>query len=213
MLKDDSTPTRTRVVLEDAYVSAGNPNFTFTIPQPFTAEMVKGVTEVGASPEGVAQQLNQVLAENLSNNLASRIRAAQKANADLPTQVDMDELYAAYDFSGSRSRSSVSGSLFDRLFAKTAGNFIRKLIKKKGYQSIAAPVTVAKRGEEPGPQQISYEDFENEVARLVNGEGPWSEHEPFINVRLELIEEAQNEEAEIRRREVQAESKLGSLGL
>lgn len=213
MLKTDSTPNRSRVIMEEAYIAAGNPNFSFTIPQPFTAAMVQGVTEVGATPEGVAQQLNQVLAENLSNNLASRVRAAQKAGVDLPTQSDMDELYKGYDFSGSRSRSTVSGSLFDRLFSKAAGNFIRKLLRKKGYQSMAAPVTIAKRGEEPGNQQISYDQFEEEVARLVDGEGPWGEHEPFINVRNELIEEARNEEAEIRRREVEAESKLSSLGL
>jgi hypothetical protein len=212
MLKNESTPTRTRVVLEEAYAQAGQPNHTFTIPQPFTPEMIQGVAEVGANAAGVAQQLNQVLAENLSNNIASKVRNAAKAGQPLPTQADMDELYAAYDFSGSRSRTVTVGSLLDKIFARLAAGFIRKLVKRKGYKDLPAPVTVAKRGME-GPGQMSYSDFEFEVARLVEGEGPWSEVPEFVAVRESLIEEAQTEEATIRQRENETEGKLSSLGL
>jgi len=214
MLKQDNTPTRLRTILEEAYKNAGQEGFQFAIPQPFTADHVAQVTEVGASPTGVANQLNQVLAENLSNNMSARIRAAVKANATLPSQQDMDELYTAYDFSGTRvSRGGVSGTLFDRIFARLAGQFIKKLLKKKGYQNMPAPVSIAKRDEEPTQGQISFEVFETEVARLVDGEGPWSEVSAFIEVRDSIIEDAVTEEADIRKREVSAENKLASLGL
>jgi hypothetical protein len=214
MLKSENTPTRLRTILEDAYTSAGQEGFQFIIPQPFTPEHVSDVTELGASPIGVANQLNQVLAENLSNNMAARIRAAVKADATLPGQSDMDELYAAYDFSGTRASSGgVSGSLLDRIFARLAAAFLKKLLKKKGYQSLPAPVTVAKKDAEPVAGQISLEQFESEVARLVEGEGPWAEVPAFIEVRNDLIADAKTEELAIREREVAAENKLSALGL
>ena len=214
MLKSENTPVRFRTVLEDIYTAAGDPEFQFQIPQPFTAEHVAGVTELGASPQGVANQLNQVLAENLSNNIASRIRNAVKNDQPLPTQADMDALYNIYDFSGLRQSSgSTPASLFDRIFTRLAGGFIKRLLKKKGYRDLSAPVTVAKRDEDPKGNQISYEDFEAEVERLVTGDGPWSELEAFVEVRNSLIEDAKTEEAAVRAREVSAENKLAGLGL
>lgn len=213
MFKNENTPSRFRTVLEDLYAAAGNPEFQFQIPQPFTAEHVAGVTEVGASPQGVANQLNQVLAENLSNNIASRIRNAVKNCQPLPTQADMDSLYEVYDFSGLRQSGGTPASLFDRIFTRLAGALIKRLLKKKGYRDLSAPVTVAKRDEDPKGNQISYEDFEEEVARLVEGDGPWSEVEAFVEVRNSLIEDAKTEEAAVRAREVSAENKLASLGL
>jgi hypothetical protein len=214
MIKLENTPVRQRTILEDAYTAAGQEGFQFSVPQPFTAEQVAGVTEIGASPTGVANQLNQVLAENLGNNMAARIRAAIKAGTTLPSQSMMDELYAAYDFSGTRmSRGGVTESLFDRIFVKLAGSFIKKLLKKKGYQSLPAPVGVAKKDEAPKADQISYEQFEFEIDRLVSGEGPWSEIPAFVEVRDGLVEDAAAEEAAIRDREVAAENKLSALGL
>ena len=212
MIITENTPTRSRVILEETYTQAGQPGFAFIIPQPFTAEMVRGVAVVSADPTGVAQQLNQVFTENLANNMAARIRAAVKAGTDLPNQSDMDKLVESYDFTGSRTRS-VSGTLFDRCFSRLAGAFIRKLLKKKGYQDMTAPVTVAKKGEATNANQIDFETFESIVESLVNGESVWGENEAFINARDGLIEEARNEEAEIRRRETATESKLSSIGL
>ena len=214
MYRNENTPTRLRTVLEDAYAEAGKPDFQFVIPQPFTGEHLAEVSELGASPAGVANQLNQVLAENLGNNISSKIKAAVKNGSPLPTQEDMDALYDAYDFSGTRASSGTSsGSLLDRIFTRLAGQFIRRLIKKKGYKELSAPVTVAKRDEEPGAQQISFEDFEVEVSRLVEGEGPWGEVEAFIGVREGLIEDAKAEEISIRSKEQAAEAKLSNLGL
>lgn len=212
MIIFENTPTRSRVILEEIYTQAGQSDFTFTIPQPFTTEMVAGVSSIGADPTGVAQQLNQVFAENLSNNMAARIRAAVKVKATLPNQSDMDKLVESYDFTGTRTRS-VAGTLFERCFSRLAGAFIRKLLKKKGYQDLAAPVTVAKKGEATNANQIDFETFESIVESLISGEGVWEENEAFINAREGLIEEARNEEAEIRRRETATESKLSSLGL
>ena len=214
MIKNDNTPVRFRTVLETAYADAGQPDFLFCIPQPFTAEHVSGVAEIGASPQGVANQINQVLAENLCNNIAARVRNAVKTGTALPTQDDMDTLYLAYDFSGLRQPSGSSAvSLFDRIFTRMAGQFIKRLLKRKGYRQMAAPVTVAKKDETPAEGQISYEDFEAEVTRLVEGEGPWSEIQAFADVREDLIESAKNEEAAVRARELAAESKFANLGL
>lgn len=214
MIKNDNTPVRFRTVLEAAYADAGQPDFQFCIPQPFTAENVSGVAEVGASPQGVANQINQVLAENLCNNIAARVRNAIKNGTALPTQDDMDTLYLTYDFSGLRQPSGSSAvSLFDRIFSRMAGQFIKRLLKRKGYQHMVAPVTVAKKDETPTPTQISFDDFEVVVTRLVEGEGPWGEVQAFIDVRNNLIEDAKNEEVAVRAREVAAESKFADLGL
>lgn len=214
MYRDESTPTRTRTIMEEAYVNAGFADFQFIVYQPFTAEHFEAVTKVGASPQGVANQVNQVLAENLGNSMAALVRAAVKNGTPLPIQEDMDKLYDEYEFSGvRRSKSGLSpNSLLVRIFYRLAGSFIKRLLKKKGYQEMAAPVTVAKRGEEPVGNQISFETFEGEVERLVEGDGPWGEVEAFISVRNDLYEDAKTEEAATRAREVAAESKLAALG-
>lgn len=212
MLRNDNTPTRSLTVQGNLYEEAGAPDFEFVIPQPFTPEMVSGVDAAGASPAGVAQQLNQVLAENLRNNMAARVKKAAKDKADLPTQADMDSLYDSYDFTGMRASAVSLGSMFDRILYKVAGNFLRKLFKRKGYQDMPAPVTVAKKtAETTGPQEISYEDFESEIARLMEGEGPWAENEAFIEVRNSLIEDARAEEAAMRKAEAKAEEKLAAV--
>jgi hypothetical protein len=213
MKKIDQAPVRGRQIQASIYEDAGKPDFVFEIPQPFMAEHVEGVSAIGANPAGVAQQLNQVLAENLGNNLAARIKKAAKANQPLPTQEDMDQLYAEYDFTGMRSSTVSIANLFDRCFYKAAGQFLRKLFKKKGYQDMAAPVTVAKKGDEPNGQQISYEDFEAEIARLMDGEGPWAEKPAFVEARNQLIEEAKAEEERIRASQQAAESSLSNLDL
>ena len=214
MKRYENTLVRLRTIMEDAYEAAGFTDHRFSIPQPFTADHFAAVVEVGASPVGLANQANQLLCENLANNMAAKVRAAVKNGTPLPAQEDMDAMYDAYDFSGVRaSTGGVTTSLLDRLFARLAGQFIRRLIKKKGYQDQPAPVTVAKRDEAPAAGQISFEDFEAEVSRLVNGEGPWGEVEAFVDVRADLYEEARNEEAAIRARQASAESKLSTLGL
>jgi len=213
MLRNETTPTRKRVIQESLYVEAEQPNFSFLIAQPFTVEMLaSAAAAVGANAAGLVNQLNQVLAENLGNNMASRIKKAAKDNADLPTQADMDALYDGYDFTGIRSGTAF-GSMFDKIMFRLSGNFVRKLIKQKGYQGLAAPVTVAKRGADAADGQISYEDFETEVTQLMEGEGPWGEKEAFIDLRQSLVDEAEAEEERIRAAEQSTEAKLADIDL
>jgi len=194
MIRDTSTSRRDRAIQSDAYAEAGDAGFTFSIPQPFVAEDFTAVAErLQLSAIGLANQCNQVLSENLGNNMAARVKKAAKDGTDLPNQEDMDALYDSYDFSGTRIGGAAYGSPYERHFFKLAGQFIRKLIKGKGYQDMPAPVTVAKRDAEPTGTQISHETFEMEVARLVNGEGPWAESELHIELRQKLSDEAQSQ--------------------
>ena len=214
MIIPENTPIRNRTIQEAAYEEAGMPDFSFKVPQPFEASMFEHLAELlGISPAGFANQANQVLAENLGNNMAARIKKAVRDGAPLPTQDDMDSLIAAYDFTGVRQASVALGSIFDKIFYRLAGGFIRKLFKQKGYQGMAAPITVAKRGAEPGAGQVDYETFEMEVVRLMEGEGPWAEKQAFIDLRATLIDEARSEEERVRANEAETENKLADVGL
>lgn len=211
----ETTPVRQRIIQEKAYVEAGITDMAFSIPQPFEPAMFEHLRdELGIDPTGLARQVNQVYAENLANNMASRIKkAAGTEDVALPTQADMDELAASYDFSV-RTATASFGSTFDKIFHRIASGFIRKLLKKKGYQDIPAPVTVAKKtAETTGEGQISFEDFEAEVIRLTEGEGPWGEKEAFVDLRNALKEEATAEEERIRNSEKETEDKLADINL
>jgi len=215
MIISENTPTRQRIIQEKAYIAAGIADMAFDIPQPFTPEMFEHLRDLlGIDPVGLSRQTNQVYAENLANNMASRIKkAAGTEGADLPTQEDMDELVASYNFSV-RTATVAFGSSFDKIFYRLSASFIRKLLKKKGYQEIPAPVTVAKKTAETLTEgQISFEDFEAEVARLTEGEGPWGEKDAFINLRDALKEEAKAEEERIRNAEADTEDKLANIDL
>lgn len=213
MMKNDETPMRARVIQGDAYADAGMPDFAFQIPQPFEASDFDGLADKGVNAAGFANAANQLLAENLGNNMAGRIKKAVKDGTDLPTQDDMDQLYAAYDFSGIRVSALASGSLFDKIMFRNASQFIKRLIKQKGYQNMAAPVGVAKKGDEPGDKQISYDTFEAEVAQLMHGEGPWSTIQAFIDLREELIAASKAEEERVRASEAAVEGQLGNVTL
>jgi hypothetical protein len=169
--------------------------------------------ELGISAQGFASQANQVLAENLGNNMAARIKKAVKDGTALPTQADMNTLVTDYDFTGVRQSSVAIGSLFDKIFFRLAGASIRKLLKASGYQGMPAPVTVAKRGKDAARGEIDYDTFESEVSRLMEGEGPWGEKQAFIDLRDTLMDEAKAEEERVRAGQANTESKLTGLGL
>ena len=215
MIISETTPLRQRIIQEKAFIAAGINDMSFNIPQPFIPAMFEALREeLGIDPVGLARQVNQVYAENLANNMASRIKkAAGKEDTDLPTQVDMDELALSYDFSV-RTATAAFGSTFDKIFHRIASGFIRKLLKKKGYQDTPAPVIVAKKNAETTEEgQISFEDFEVEVIRLTEGEGPWGEKEAFVDLREALKEEASAEEERIRNSEKETEDKLANIDL
>ena len=214
MIRNENTLSRSRIVQEALYDEAGQPGFAFVIPTPFTPEMFADIAaEVGANAAGLANQMNQVLAENLGNNMASRVKKAVKDGKDLPTQEDLDTLYTAYNFTGIRASSIALGSLFDKIMFRLSGSFIRKLIKAKGYQDVPAPVTVAKRGADATESQIDYDTFEAEVMQLMEGQGPWAEKEAFIDLRTSLVDEARAEEERVRAAEKSTEDKLADITL
>lgn len=211
-----NTPTRNRIIQGELYEKAGQPDFAFSIPCPFEPSMFEHLSDaLGISPVGFANQANQVLAENLGNNMAARIKKAAKENQPLPSQSDMDTLIAAYDFTGIRQSTAAIGSLFDKIFFRLAAAFIRKLLKKSGYSALGmpAPVTVAKRGAEAGAGEIDYETFETEVVRLMEGDGAWSEKQAFIDLRSTLMEEARSEEERVRANQAETEASLAEIGL
>jgi hypothetical protein len=213
MIRNETIASRTRVIQESLYDDAGMPGFSFSIPQPATIELVTSLAlAIGANPAGLANQLNQVLAENLGNNMAARIKKSAKDGTALPSQADMDALYDNYDFTGIRSASGF-GSMHDKILFRLSGSFIRKLLKAQGYKDTAAPVTVAKRGADAAEGQIDYDTFESEVMQLMGGEGPWGEKDAFIDLRASLVEEAEAEEERVRAAEQSTETKLAGIVL
>lgn len=216
MIVTENTPTRQRIIQEKTYIAAGLPDMSFNIDQPFTPEMFEQLRDIlGIDPVGLSRQVNQVFAENVANNMASRIKkAAGVEGAELPTQEDMNELIASYDFSVRTASTAAFGSSYDKILHRLASAFIRKLLKAKGYLGVPAPVTVApKAANTLTENQISFEDFQIEVSKLVEGEGNWGEKEAFINLRETMQEEARAEETRIRDAEKDTEDKLASIDL
>lgn len=181
MLFTENTPRRSRKVQ----------GITFEFPCPVTSEMCESLAlalEINA--DGLARQLNQVAIENVSNNLAPRIKRAIEADEEVPTQDDLDEIYAAYDFSGVRQGGPGAAALspLEKLQLAYCRNSIKGILKKSGKGSMPAPVTVAKKDAEPGPQQIAYDEFMGLVEDMFEGNGIWGESEPHMNARAEIFE-------------------------
>lgn len=211
------TPRRARAVQSAIYADAGLENFSFQMPRPFTAEMCEALADqVGASAEGLANTLNQVLAENLGNNMASRIKTiaannealkAAQANGErtdeefepLPSQEDLDSLAAVYDFSGVRASSSEAEAVdpVTKTMWKMGRELMRGILKQYGIGDMEAPVTVARGDKSPGPNQISLDDFNALVAAFVDGEGPWSTSEPHVAKRAQILELARAQAASV----------------
>lgn len=213
MIVSNETPRRLRVVQADAYPEDFEG---FPMPRPFTEEnCLEAAKSVGANAAGLANQMNQVLAENLGNLLAARIKKAVKDGADLPSLNDFEEMVAAYDFSGVRVSSGTteeSMTPFERVLYAYARKFIRALLKKSGLPSrgLKAPVTIPKSREaDPGPGQISYDDFEELVTDLAEGNGMWGESEKHITKRAQIVELAEAEYAAKKAAAGKAEDTLG----
>jgi len=202
------TPRRDRAVQSEVYADAGLENFVFPMPRPFSAEDFAGIADkYGISAIGFANQANQVLAENLGNNLSTKIKAVTKRNEaaaaagteleSLPGVDDLEVMIEAYDFSGVRASSGTSVSLtpFEKIMYQLGRKTIRELVRTNGYQDMPAPVTIAKKDEEPKAGQMSFDDYENEVTMLVEGDGIWAEDVRFTELRSQLEEQARAIEA------------------
>lgn len=217
MIVTENTPTRARVIQGDAYPE----DFTFRIPRPFDEANVRDLaTQFGFQPAGFASQMNQVLAENLSNNFAQKIKQVLKHNAanpddprELPTQEDLDKLIESYDFSGTRAPTAAAEAAMtglERVVLQYCRNAIRNILKDNGYAGMPAPVKVAKKDAEPGAGEISYDDFEILVLDMAEGNGVWGSSEPHIQAREGLIELA---EAEYANKQKAAQAAARSLAI
>jgi len=220
----ENTPTRPRTVQGDLYEAAGQPDFSFDIPRPFTPEMFAEIAaDLGIAAQGLSNQNNQLLAENLGNLMAARVKAAAKANealeegedpTPLPSQADMDELIASYDFSGVRTGSGVSTGLsaLERAIYKYARRAVRALLKQSGYPKLglSAPVSVAKKDTDPKANELSYAVFEEEVEKLALGEDKWGEEPAFADFRQShVVEPAEASVAADEKASVDVAAKLG----
>jgi hypothetical protein len=148
----------------------------------------------------------------LANALSARIRAIVRRNEalaeaqdrgertdespePLPSQADLDSLVADYDYAGVRASGGTSASLspLDKAMWSLARTAIRAILRQTGYskEGKKAPVTVAKKGDAPLDNEVSFDTYESEVEALVNGEGQWGEVEEYKNYRQQLLESAQ----------------------
>jgi hypothetical protein len=229
MILSSDTPTRARVVQGDYYPE----DFAFQMPRPFNESNCADLAaQIGAHAAGLANQMNQVLAENLGNLLSARVKKIAKFNEELladqakdkrldvglqefPTQEDLDKMVESYDFSGIRATSGTSEESLtplERIVYAYARKLIRGILKASGLSSagLKAPVTVPKSREtEPGPNQISWDDFEELVAALAEGTGIWEESAPHVAKRNEMLESASAEYAAKRRATQKVEENLG----
>lgn len=99
----------------------------FTVPMPFSAET--------PMTDELAAVLNQVLAENLRNNFATRIKRAESKGEPAPTQADLDAYAAEYQL-GVRSVSSGSAGYSDvqKAALVLARAKIREKLKEKNLK-------------------------------------------------------------------------------
>lgn len=192
-------PTRDRVVQGDIYAENGMEDYAFPMPRPFVAEdFAEIAAKYECDPKGMANTMNQVLNENLGNNLAQRIKAIAKRNAEageddeleaLPGDEELAAMVEAYDFSGVRATTGgmVGLSPLAKALRYYARQVVRHIFKENGYRDLAAPVTVAKKGEEPKAGQVSFDTYEEEVEMLAEGEGMWADNPDYAKFREEYV--------------------------
>lgn len=105
---------------------------TFRVPQPYTAGVVLNANEASA--------LNQTYAENLRNNFASKVKAAQEAGTfehDV-LQGSLDDYANDYEF-GVRTGGGRSGDPVQVEAMAIARELVRKAIAKANAQDSSKP--------------------------------------------------------------------------
>jgi len=226
MIIAENTPTRAKAIQADIYAEYGQPEHTFNLPRPFDAEHFGDAAKIlEYDAAGFAHQSNQVLAENLSNNLSSRIKSIYKFNTELaiaqeegqredeeskplPTQADLDILISAYDFSGIRAAAAETVSLtpVQKEMVTLVKKLVRNLLRASGLSSrnLSPPVTVAKKNAEATGAQVSFDEFLAMVEDVVEGEGVWGEEltedgspSPYYAKRAELLVQAKSNVAAV----------------
>jgi hypothetical protein len=205
-----NTPVKGRAIQSELYAADGQEEFVFNIRRPFNPEHFEHLgAELGIDPVGFSNGANQLFAENMSNNMATRIKTINKFNEELaaaqedgkrlgetlkplPTQEDMDELMAAYDFSGVRMSSGESSAVtpFQREMYSLAKKLITAILKAYGVDDKEAPVRVARANTPAGANTITPERFAELVDEVVEGTGVWATGR-HATKREELIAQAE----------------------
>ena len=104
---------------------------TYSVPEPFNA----GHT----CTENEAAALNQLLAENVRNNFAGKVKKAQEDNQPAPDQSTLDEYVASYEFGvrtggGGRTLDPVEKEMRDIAAAK-----VKEAMKAAGIKLSDVP--------------------------------------------------------------------------
>lgn len=221
------TPRKDRAIQSDTYEADGQPDFVFSIVRPFSPEDFEHLRErLGVDPTGFSNGANQLFAENMSNNMSTRIKAVVSRNSalaaaqannqrlnespePLPTQADMEELMSSYDFSGVRTGTGESSALtpLQREMYKLSKKLVQNILANLGIRGMPAPVKVAKADAEPGPGQISKDEFDSIVDSVVEGTGLWAAGK-YAAKRQELLTQA---EANVAATRLDADAKSLSL--
>lgn len=212
----ENTPVKEYNLPLDIYAEYDIDN-TISIPRPFTAEHFAALREeLGVDPDGLAGQVNQLMAKNITNAITSRARSIHTKNAaladakakgeredeqfsDLPTQAIVDELVAAYNFTGIRLASNKAVvTPFEKELTRLVKQLIKNLLKTSGFQGRPGPIIVAKKSADPTETQIGFEDFLSLVQSVVGGEGNWGTDtledgspSPYYAKRQALIAQAE----------------------
>lgn len=151
------------------YEKAGlNPDFTIELPFAANVDLflnTQALIEVGIDPTGLARQMDQVFIENIGNNLAQRIKAAEKKGTALPDQSVVDEMVAAYDFTGICATSEEGMSTEERTIMAEIKKTIRRLISSGVFANLDS------NGQKTSnPKEVAFNAIRIQTGPEANGE-------------------------------------------
>lgn len=171
----------------NVYTEAGlEPDMEIQVPFAANVDLFLNTQELidhGIDPMGLAKQMDQITIENIGNNFGQRVKSAASKKLPLPDQSIVDEMLAAYDFTGIRTASEEGMSTEERTIIAEIKKAIRALISGGTFANIGAdgskasnPDEVvfnatrvqtgpeAKGDKETPPNSVPQESFDNLVA-------------------------------------------------
>jgi hypothetical protein len=191
-LNDLSTTSKKFSRQVAAYEAAGmSPDMEIHLPFAVNLDHffnTEALIAAGIDPMGLARQLDQVLIENIGNNLASKVKAALAKGVPLPDQEVIDEMVAAYDFTGIRSTSEEGMSTEERTIISEIKKALRRLISDGTFANLGPDGAKTRepskvvfnatriqtgpeaKGDRPTPpNSVPLENFDNLVAAAYEG--------------------------------------------
>lgn len=102
----------------------------FTIPAPFMAGHVVNDNQAAA--------LNQLFAENIRNNFASKMKSAKEKGEPIPGQTELDRYAASYEF-GVRATPAAKLSPVEREARAIAAAEVDRLLKAQSIAKKSLP--------------------------------------------------------------------------